>query len=261
MVQRLLHAVLAAAFLLSSSAVPAAAQNAGPEGAPRPAASPAPYETFVKDAAVQSGLIPIVRKAGKVYLALAKSQLGTDFIETSVPSSGFGGLGPAPGEPYVAPARIIRFERVDNHIVIRWPNTYTITQLDTPAEYGVQRSLPSSVIAVVPIAAQDDNTVVIPADAFLGDVADLARYIQRPAAGPQHAYHLDPSRSFFSQTKAFPQNDVIRVDQTWQSADPNRIDNAPDARSIEVVMTYNLIAAPNDGYMPRIYDPRVSSSR
>src|SRR5690348_1990039 len=99
MVTRSLQALLAAAFIFSS-AVPAIAQTAAPAGAQRPPASPAPYDAFVKDAQVQSGLIPIVRKNGKVYLAIAASQLDSDFIETSVPSSGFGGLGPAPGEPY-----------------------------------------------------------------------------------------------------------------------------------------------------------------
>jgi hypothetical protein len=249
--------LLGFAFVVALVA-PAAAQSSSSGAAQRPAGAPAPYDVFAKDATVQNGLIPILRKNGKYYLVLAVSQLGTDFIETSVPSSGFGGLGPAPGEPYVAPARIIRFERVDDQVVIRWPNTYTITQPNSAAAYGVQQSLPNSIVGVAPIVAQDDKTVVIPADAFLGDVADLTRYFQNVSrTSPMHLYHLDSSRSFFSQTKAFPQNDVIRVDQTWTSADPDTIDNAPDARSIEVVMTYNLIAAPNDGYVPRIYDPRV----
>jgi Met-zincin/Domain of unknown function (DUF5117) len=258
MANRFAQAVLAAVFVLTS-AVPAAAQSAAPSSAPKPpSGSPAPYAAFVKEAEVQSGLIPIVRKNGKVYLALQKSQLGTDFIETSVPSTGLGGLGPAAGEPYVAPARIIRFERVDDNVIIRWPNEYTITQPNTAPAYGVRESLPSSIVAVAPIVAQDDNTVVISAEAFLGDVADFTHSIQDVAhTNPLHAYHLDPSRSFFAKAKAFPQNDVIRVDQTWQSADPDFIDNAPDPRSIEVVMTYNLIQAPADGYMPRIYDPRV----
>lgn len=257
MLKRFLQTVLTAAFTCVF-VLPAAAgaQTAGPP--PKTQGPIVAYDTFVKDARVQPGLVPILRKHGKVYLALAKSQLDTDFIETSVPSTGFGGLGPAPGEPYVAPARILRFERADDSVVLRWPNTYTLTQPDSPAAYGVQQSLPSSIIAVTPIVAQDENTVVISADAFLGDVADLARNFQNLAkTNPLHAYHLDSSRTFFAQTKAFPKNDVIRVDQTWQSIDPNTIDNAPDPRSVEVVMTYNLIQAPSDGYMPRIYDWRV----
>jgi hypothetical protein len=211
----------------------------------------------VKGAEIQDGLIPIVRKHGQVFLALAKTQLGADFIETSVPSSGMGGFGPAQGEPYVAPARVLHFDRVDDTVVIRWPNSYAIAKPNSPEALGTEQSLPSSVVAVAPVVAQDDNTVVIPASAFLGDIADYAKEISGGRRmSPAMAYRLDPQRSFFAQTKAFPQNDVLRVDQTF-AANESRIDNAPDARSIEVVMTYNLIQAPSDGYVPRIADPRV----
>ena len=85
----------------------------------------------------------------------------------------------------------------------------------------------------------------------------MASSLEYAAGSPLHAYRLDPSKSFFAAAKAFPKNDIIRVDQTWTSADPGRLDNAPDPRNVEVKMTYNLIEAPNDGYQPRISDPRV----
>jgi hypothetical protein len=218
---------------------------------------PAKYEDFTKGATVQPGLLPIIDKDGNVYLEIATSQLGSDFIETSVPASGLGGFGPAPGEPYVAPARIIRFERYGDKVVLRWPNVYARTAADSPEADGVNQSLPSSVVAVAPIVAQDGKRVVIAASPFLGDVADFAASIKDAASNPLHAYHLDPSKSFFLGTKAFPENDVLRVDQTWTSLDPDRLDNAPDARDVEVKMTYNLIAAPHDGYVPRLDDPRI----
>ncbi|HEY9084327.1 MAG TPA: zinc-dependent metalloprotease [Candidatus Tyrphobacter sp.] len=239
----------------ASIALPAAA--AAPTSASPP--PPSPYATFVTGATVQSGLIPIITKAGNVYLALSKAQLGADFIETSVPASGLGGFGPAQGEPYVAPARILHFDRAGDKIVLRWPNTYARVQPSTPQAAGAAESLPSSVIAVMPIVAEDaaTGTVVISASAFLGDVADLQASFDQEITNPLHGYHLDSTRAFFEATKAFPQNDVLRVSQTWASANPDKIDNAPDARSIEVQMSYNLIAAPHDGYMPRIDDPRV----
>lgn len=217
---------------------------------------PQSYDAFVKDATVKPGIVPIVQKAGKTYLVLSPSQIGTDFIETSVPSSGLGGFGPAQGEPYVAPARIIHFDEVDDKVVIRWPNTYAIANPPSPEAYGTRASLPSSVVAVAPIAAEDSAHIVFSADAFLGDVANLAESIN-PMHSPKMAYRLDPSRTFFSDVKAFPENDVLRVDQTWAAPESTPIDNAPDSRSIEVRVTYNLIQAPSDGYMPRIYDPRV----
>ncbi len=245
-------------FLMSfvafaSLGLPAAAQTTASS------ASPAAYQTFIAGASVQPGLIPIITKEGNVYLALSSSQLGADFIETSVPATGLGGFGPAQGEPYVAPARILHFDRVGDKVVLRWPNTFAQVQPSTPEATGVAASLPSSVIAVAPIVAEDaaTGTVVISASAFLGDVADLQGVFDQEIASPLHGYHLDSTRAFFAATKAFPENDVLRVSQTWASASPDTIDNAPDARSIEVQMSYNLIAAPHDGYMPRIADPRV----
>ena len=237
-------------FLILAAAAPAAA--------PAPSASAPPaYADFVKGATVQPGLIPIITKNGKVYFALATSQIGKDFIETSVPSTGLGGFGPAAGEPYVAPARILHFDRVDDQIVLRWPNTYTRTLPKSPQRISTTQSFPASVIAVAPIVAQDDSTVVFSADAFLGDVADFASVFDQAIENPMHGYRLDTQRTFFSRTKAFDDNDVLHVSQTWQSDHPNLIDNAPDPRSIEVDMAYNIIAAPSDGYMPRISDARV----
>lgn len=237
-------------------APPGAAQSAA---AAAQAAAPVPYATFIRDAVIQPGLIPIIKKAGRVYLALSTEQLGKDFIETSIPSTGLGGIGPAPGEPYVAPARILHFDRIDDTVVLRWPNTLAQVLPNTPQELGARISLPASTIGVVPIVAQGDNKVVILASVFLGDIANLSASFERIARGnPASAYRLDPSRAFFQQAKALPENDILRVSQTWASqSPPARVDNAPDPRSVEVVMTYNIVAAPNDGYLPRLADPRV----
>lgn len=218
---------------------------------------PADYASFIKGASVTDGLLPVIVKDGKVYLSVSPSQLNADFIETSVPSTGFGGAGPAPGEPYVAPARILHFQRYDDKIVMRWPNTDTLTVPQSPQAAGVAASLPSSILAVSPIVAEDSGHIVFSAETFLGDVADLADQLNGEVKKPGQQHHLDPTRSFFSAQKAFPENDVLRVTQTWVSSEPSAIDTAPDRRSITVEMTYNIIAAPHDGYVPRYNDQRV----
>lgn len=218
---------------------------------------PLPYDTFAKQARVVPGLITVLRKAGNVYLAIPKAQLGKDYIETSVPATGIGGFGPAPGEPYVAPARIIRFERNGDAVVIRWPNMFFKADPNSPEALGAERAMPSSVVAVTPVVAESDTAVVISASPFLGDVADLKATFDQIASNPEHGYRLDADRSFFTDAKSFPQNTVLRVSQTWVSESPDTIDVAPDARSIEVRMTYNFIAPPGDDYMPRLADARV----
>jgi hypothetical protein len=239
----------------STSAPPAA--GAAAAAAAAAARTPAAYDTFTKGATITSGLFPIIEKDGSYYLEVQKSQLGADFIETSIPSSGLGGFGPAPGEPYVAPARVMRFERYGNSIVLRWPNTFARVNPNSPESAGTHENLPDSVIVLTPVVAQDDKRVVISLSPFLGDIADLSSDLGGIFGFllPTRAPHLDPSKSFFLSAKAFPKNDVLTVDQTWSG--PFGLDNAPDSRNVEVKMTYNLIEAPNDGYMPRFEDPRV----
>ncbi|HET9341966.1 MAG TPA: zinc-dependent metalloprotease [Candidatus Eremiobacteraceae bacterium] len=255
--------VFSAAFCVSvASAAPAGGGAAAGSGSGAGGGSgngPAPYADFVQGATVQNGLFPIVTKDDKVYLVISASQLGKEFIETSVPNTGLGGFGPAPGEPYVAPARTIEFDRVGGKVIMRWPNTNFTYGNSAQREAGVKESFPNSVIAVVPISAEDASTgsVVVSASPFLGDVAYFEAIFQGEADNPEAQYRLDPSRTFFMRTAAFPTNDLLQVSQTWASSAPDLVDNAPDARSLEVHMEYNLIAAPNDGYRPRIADDRV----
>jgi len=247
---------LSIAMALTLSFMPAAllADSAGQASAPN---TPAPYDAFAKGAQVSSGLLTVLRKNGTVYLTIPKDQLGKDYVETSVPATGIGGFGPAPGEPYIAPARLIRFERIDNTVVIRWPNTFFKVAPNSPQSTAATLSMPSSVVAVTPIAAESDSAVVISAAPFLGDVANLKAAFDQIASNPGHGYRLDSDRSFFTDAKSFPQNTVLRVSQTWTTDSPDTIDTAPDARSIEVKMTYNFIALPTDGYIPRLADARV----
>ncbi len=54
---------------------------------------PQAYDAFTASATAQRGLFTLWHKDGKLYLELAPEQLGVDFIETIVPSTGTGGPG------------------------------------------------------------------------------------------------------------------------------------------------------------------------
>ena len=214
----------------------------GATSSPPPSPPPSSYDTFVKGATVKPGLIPVIEKGGKVYLEIAPSQLGADFIETAVPATGLGGFGPAPGEPYIAPARILRFERYGDNVVLRWPNTYAVAANGSAQRVGVDQSLPNSIVAVVPIEAKDDSHIVISAAAFLGDVGNLADGLQDATKNPAHAYRSRCRReSFFLAAEGLSaERRSCASSQTWASArTPTSLDNAPDPRSLEVEITYN----------------------
>jgi hypothetical protein len=244
-----------------SLGAPAALAQSGPA-----AAAPADYATFTKGLTPQRGLFTIWRKSGKVYLELSKDQLDTDFIQTGVPANGIGGGGITPGLPYLQfpTARIVRFSRADDKIVVSWPNTSFVATEGTPAARAVAQSFAPSVIATAPIVAQDAATgrAVFDASYFLGDIlgiGDAFRQIFDTDKKPGSAYRLDETRTYFGATKAFPENVIIEADQTFASAQPpDEVDNVIDARAIQIDVKYNIAKAPALGiYMPRLADDRI----
>ncbi len=218
------------------------------------------YAKFIDGAQSHPGLFTVWRKDGKVYLELRKDQLDTDFIQSAVPVNGLGGFGIYPGSFDYAPARLIRFSRTDDKVYITWPNTNFTAPAGTPISQAIDQTTAASNVGVAKIEAEDSATgdIVIAADAFLGDVIDLSDSLKATlGTTPENSYHLDTDTASFGPTKAFPQNVLIEVRQNWVTDVPDVVDNVPDPRNIEFRIDYNLVAPPNDGYMPRIADDRV----
>ncbi len=223
---------------------------------------PAPYAKFIVGAQSQSGLFTVWRKSGKVYLELTTAQLGKDFVQSASPANGLGGWAIVWGEDMFAQTRLIQFTRADNKIVITWPNTFFKAPPGSSRERSVAKSFSPSIVALAPIVAEDTaaGKIVFDASPFLGDVMNLTAVLKQNlnTTDPSQTYKLDPDRTYFGPTKAFPENVIIEADQTW-SADANMtVDTVPDARSIQFQVKYNIAQPPDESdYMPRIFDSRV----
>jgi len=255
MIKRILMSALAMLFVAGNIA--AARADAAPDGSD---SGPTPYAKFIDGAQSQPGLFTVWRKDGKVFLELRKDQLDTDFIQSAVPVNGLGGFGIYPGAFDYAPARLIRFSRTDDKVFITWPNTNFMAPAGSPNARAIDLTTADSNVGVAKIASEDSATgdIIIPADAFLGDVIDLSDSLKNSlGTTPENSYRLDPDTASFGPTKAFPQNVLIEVRQNWVTDVPDVVDNVPDPRSISFRIDYNLVAPPNDGYMPRIADDRV----
>jgi hypothetical protein len=254
------HLLAFAIFIASAALLATTAARADDSGGG--AGPPAAYDKWTAGKTPQPGLFPLWRNGGKVYMEIASSQLDKDFIEQAIPVSGLGGWDITPGNPYYDVARDIRFTRVDDTISITWPNTSFIAPEGSPEERAVETTFAPSVVAVAPIVAEDATTgkVIMDASALLGDVSDFTDGINQTIgiSDPLAKYALDPTRTYFGPTEAFPDNDVIEADQTFASAAPPvAVDNVPDPRSVQLKLDYNILQAPSDGYMPRVADERV----
>jgi len=262
---RNLVASIAVSVLLAS--LPAVARAQSDKSAAPPDAGPPPIAAFTKGLTPQRGLFSIWRKAGKVYIELAPGQLDTDFIQTVVPANGLGGFGITPGLPYLAfpSARIVRFARVDDKIVVTWPNTAFVAEEGSAVARAIAASNAPSVIATAPVVAGDPapgGHVILDASYMLGDTLDLADALRQGLdtdKKPGSAYRLDDTRTYFGPTKAFPENVIVQANQTWTSAaPPDALDSVTDSRAVEIDVKYNIVQAPPLGsYTPRYADDRV----
>jgi hypothetical protein len=247
MMKRLFSMILAcvAAFALSSTA--------------RADAPADPYAAFTASASGQHGLFTIWHKAGHVYIDIAENQLDTDFLETIVPGNGMGGNFIVWGNTDHLPAMLVRFERAGDGIAIVWPNTSFVAPGSDSGQLAVKYNFPQSVVGVGKIVAEGGGHIVFDASPLFSDSLDLDHIINDSLrTTPATAYHLDMSRTYFGQTKAFPENIVIDVDQLWATNAPHVApDTAPDARSVQMQVVYNFAQLPHDNYMPRFADDRV----
>ena len=191
-------------------------------------------------------------------MELSPAQIDKDYLETIVPGNGVG-QGPVWwGDTDYLPSELVRFERRGDQIVVLWPNWYARAPGSPSNEYANEYNFPDSVVAVSNIAATDPATgnVVFDLSSLLGDELDLRNVINDGLPADQ-VYRLDSSLSYVDSVKAFPENDVIAVAQTWATDAKHVIDTAPDARRLRIRVVYNFVQLPDDDYRPRLADDRV----
>jgi hypothetical protein len=262
-------AVLALALAAASAttiAHPGGAFAAAPTPVPKAPDDGAdtPYLKAVKGAEEQTGLFTIWRKDGKIYLEVRDDQFDSDFLEHVVPANGLGEFDFESGEQFAFAARLVRFHLAGNTVALIWPHTLFMAKPGTPLATAVDESSADSVGAMLPVIAENTagKSRLLDASALVGDVLNLASRLSDPTGtgggqGPG-AYHLDPSRTYFGPTRAFPENVMIEADQTFVSAAPNAINTVPDPRYVQMRVKYNfsqILSSPD--YMPRLYDDRV----
>jgi lambda repressor-like predicted transcriptional regulator len=216
------------------------------------------YQTFTAGALAYRGLFTIWQKDGNAYMELTPRQLDSDFLETIAPGNGTGQAPVWWGDTDYLPTQIVQFQRRGESIIMLWRNWYAHAGSNGAAQLADLSDFPDSVVGMGKIVAENraNGDVVFDLSSLLGDNMDLRNVIDGEVP-PADAYKLDSSLSYFENIKAFPQNDVVTVAQTWSTDAKHVIDTAPDARRILMRVVYNFVQMPQDDYRPRLMDDRV----
>ena len=255
--------------LLLIAATQAAAQNppggAPPtqpgENAPPPAAGarrgPRPYAQVITARAVTDrGGVSVHKVDDRYFFEVPDSLLGRDFLMVTrisgVPagSGGFQSAGSSLNE------RLVRWERVNDRVLLRGINVDMVADDTLPIARSVAQNNYPTVLASFPIAAfaRDSAGFVIDVtDFFAADnpVTSGLGTAQRTAYGVRR---YDAARSHIASMRGFPINIEVRQVQTFDAARP-----PSDAASGTVTMEtrQSFVQLPKVPMRPRAFDPRV----
>ncbi len=195
---------------------------------------------------------------GKLYWEIDK--FDEEFLYAVSLSSGLGSNPVGLDRGQLGGRHILEAKRVGPRVLLMEPN-YTYRALsDNPAEVqAVKDAFAPSVHWGFGIEAETGGSVLVDATGFfLRDTHGAAARIQRSGQG---SFALDSSRSVFHmpRTKAFPENTEIETLLTFTSANPGPLVRSVAASGDAVTLRqhHSLVKLPDDGYQPRVADPRV----
>ncbi len=237
-----------------AAAQPPAEGAAGNQPARR---GPRPYSQVIPARAhTERGGVTVHRVDERYFFEVPDSLLGRDFLmvtRVSGAPSGGGGFQTAGSS---LNERMIRWERMNERLLLRSISTEAVADDSLPIARSVAQNNYAPILASFPIAAfgrDSVNYVIDVTDFFAADnpATSGLNANQRRAYGVRR---YDPARSFVSSVRAFPINIEIRQVQTFDAATP-----PDDANGATVTMEtrQSMVLLPKQPMRPRHFDARV----
>jgi len=267
--------------LSSTLIVPARGQAAGPSGSttqkqvqtkeePKPDPKSVLYKDAVKDLKRVDGPIPVFVRKKDVLAEISEDQLGKIMLCETNLATGISQLPFQAGDPVGDKSvEAYRLEKHDDEVWLVRPHISFRWDKDDPLAIASERSLPEAVLAGYHIEQTDPEKklyLVNMTGFFDGEVDQLNELVNQGAGGQ---YILDREKSGVDSAKGFPNNTVVRMSLHYWSprgAQPNPLlellglageSQLEDSRSVPLTVTYNLWMRKDDGYVPRVADPRI----
>jgi len=160
-------------------------------------------------------------------------------------------------------ARVVAFRRVGGRVLLEVPNLrYRALTSDSAEVRATAESFATSVLWAGPVAAEArDGRLLVDFTSFV--VRDAHGSARALAAAGQGRFALDPGRSALdpSQLRSFPDNLELEAVLTFggDAPGPEVQATAPVPQAVTIVQHQSLVRLPDDGYRPRVWDPRSGS--
>ena len=221
----------------------------------------------------RDGFLPYYwdEKKGVILFELSPAALDREFLYFTGMGTGVGSTQVFADRSSFGTSGLCRFRRVGMRVLVIQENTgFRAENGSAELKHSVESSFPTSVLAVLPVEAEQDGTVLIDAGTLiLRDASDLLSQLRRPTRVVGGAtvrdekssaadWRLDKDRSLVEPEHggSFPLNTEVEVLLTFATDSETRL-NQPDAHTLSVREHHSFVALPEPGYEPREQDPRV----
>ncbi len=221
----------------------------------------------------REGFLPYYwdEKKGDILFELSPAVLGREFLYFTGLGSGVGSTEAFADRSSFGGGWVCRFRRAGMRVLVIQENTsFRAPNGSAELQHSVEYSFPTSVLASLPVEAEQDGTMLVNADALLmRDAFDLLSQLRRPtrAVGgvmvreqSSHAadWRLDKDRSIIDleHTGSFPLNTEVEALLTFATDSESDL-NQPDPHSLSVREHHSFVAIPAPGFQPLEQDPRV----
>ncbi len=192
-----------------------------------------------------------------IYLEVDK--LDQEFLYVHSLTSGLGSNDIGLDRGQLGDGVIVKFIKAGNKILLLQPNQdYRANTTNELEKKSVEQAFAKSVLFGFPIKETKGTSYIIDLTPFL--MLDAHGVAQRLKRGKEGNYSLDKTRNvlWMEKTKAFPLNVEFEALLTFkgQPTGGNIRSVAPDANSLTVIQHHSFVKLPDDGYTPRVFDPR-----
>jgi hypothetical protein len=226
-----------------------------------PAAETPPTTVAERAAGLErhDGLLPFYWDARKGQLLLEVSRFGEELLYGAGLAGGAGLLEVSLDRGQLGELGLVRFERAGPRVLLHQRQiTHRSGVSDPERTRVVDESFPSSVLASLPVAAEEAGRVLVDATEFLLKDTQVVTQLRQAQLGD---WKQDVARSAFTfeRSGAFPRNTEIETLLTFTSENPARAVAAvlPDGRTMSLRVHHTFLKLPEAGYVPRRLDPRV----
>ncbi len=250
------------AILLTHGACVSVRSNSAPGQAASSSSADSPAES-AESMEKMEGLLTFYldRQAGKVWLVVPEDRQTLLYVEGLTAGMGSNPVGLDRGE--LGASRLVEMRRQGGRLLIVQPNLRYRADTGSPDEQrAVGQSFASSVLWAGQIDRQQKKGVdLVDFTPFL--LRDAHNVVSRLDWAGQGSFTLDSERSVvdLQAALAFPDNIEFESLLTYSSSKPGSLvwETTPTPQAMTLVQHHSFIRLPEDGYRPRLFDPRAGS--